>query len=58
MICYKIRWTHPDSYVWIYSVVAYDLTSAERRLAEGKLPVGAEIVRVKPGTDDVIETSA
>lgn len=58
MVSYKVRWTLPDSYVWIYSVVSYDLTSAQERLAEGPFPEGAgdmEIVRVKPGTNDVLE---
>jgi hypothetical protein len=52
--CYRLRWTHPDSYVWIYSVVSYDLISAQERLAKDNLP-DAEIVRVKPGTDEVLE---
>ena len=55
MISYKVRWTHPDGVGWVYSVVSYDLPSAQERLASGKLPERAEIVRVKPGTNDVIE---
>ena len=53
---YRVRWTCPDDCgKYIYSVVSYDLTSAQERLSQGNLPERAEIVRVKPGTDDVIE---
>lgn len=55
MKSYKVRWTHPDGEGWVYSVVSYDLTSAQERLGSGKLPERAEIVQVKPGTNDVIE---
>lgn len=55
MKCYRLRWTRPVGEGWVYSVVSYDLTSAQERLAEGKLPERAEIVRVKPGTDEVLE---
>lgn len=56
MKSYKIRWTDPCcGEGWFYSVVSYDLTSAEERLAQGKLPERAEIVQVKPGTNEVIE---
>lgn len=55
MISYKVRWTHPDGEGWVYSVVSYDLPSAQERLASGKLPERAEIVQVKPGTNEVIK---
>lgn len=57
MKCYKLRWTAPHFFdeVWVYSVVSYDLASAQERLASGKLPERAEIVRVRPGTNEVIE---
>ena len=54
MKCYKLRWIHPGTFAWTYSVVSYDLVSAQERLAQGYLP-DAEIVQVWPGTNDVIE---
>lgn len=57
MKSYKIRWTVPMllDEVWFYTVVSYDLASAQERLASGKVPERAEIVQVKPGTNEVIE---
>lgn len=59
MKCYKVRWDclDPEENCKIYSVVSYDLTSAEQRKAmlEDQHRTGIEIVRVKPGTDEVIE---
>lgn len=57
MKCYKLRWTVPNflDEVWFYTVVSYDLASAQERLASGTVPERAEIVRVNPGTNEVIE---
>lgn len=57
MKCYKLRWLAPMFFgeEWVYSVVSYDLTSAQERLSSGRVPERAEIVRVNPGTNEVIE---
>ena len=59
MKCYRLRWDHPSGLAEhkIYSVVAYDLPSAERRVTclTDQHRTGIEIVRVKPGTDEVLE---
>lgn len=57
MKCYKLRWTVPSFFgeEWFYTVVSYDLASAQERLDSGKVPDRAEIVRVNPGTNEVIE---